>query len=169
MENGRLGCFAGETMENTVKLCKTIQNHGKLEKGVWVFLFITTIKKKKIKKQLLVTDGGIIENKVLFSYVWLFGVIWGYVWFLLFWCAFLWGVGLLLWAVFWLWAWRKRGFMAVFIVFRIKEKSTTISRRLSFATKKFRNSNPHRQGLSGFLRSALSARQEFCFCPQGSY
>ena len=37
----------GETMENTVKLCKTIQNHGKLEKGVWVFLFITTIKKKK--------------------------------------------------------------------------------------------------------------------------
>lgn len=90
MENGRLGCFAGETMENTVKLCKTIQNHGKLEKGVWVFLFITTIKKKKIKKQLLVADGGIIENKVLFSYVWLLGVICGYVWFLLFWCAFLW-------------------------------------------------------------------------------
>lgn len=94
MENGRLGCFAGETMENTVKLCKTIQNHGKLEKGVWVFLFITTIKKKKIKKQLLVADGGIIENKVLFSYVWLLGVICGYVWFLLFWCAFLWGCGI---------------------------------------------------------------------------
>lgn len=169
MENGRLGCFAGETMENTVKLCKTIQNHGKLKKGVWVFLFITTIKKKKIKKQLLVADGGIIENKVLFSYVWLLGVICGYVWFLLFWCAFLWGVGLLLWAVFWLWAGRKRGFTVVFIVFRIKEKSTTISRRLSFATKKFRNSNPHRQELSGCLHSALSARQEFCFCPRGSY
>lgn len=58
-----------------------------------MFLFITTIKKKKIKKQLLVADGGIIENKVLFSYVWLLGVICGYVWFLLFWCAFLWGVG----------------------------------------------------------------------------
>lgn len=114
VENGRLGCFAGETMENTMKLCKTIQNHGKLEKGVWVFLFITTIKKKKIKKQLLVADGGIIENKVLFSYVWLLRVMCGYVWFLLFWCAFLWGVGLLLWAVFWLWAGRKRGFTAVF-------------------------------------------------------
>lgn len=43
-------------------------------------------------------------------------------------------------------------------------KSSTI-----FATKKFRNSNPHRQELSGCLHSALSARQEFCFCPQGSY
>lgn len=49
----------GETMENHAKLGKTIQNYGKLEKGVWVFLFITTIKKKKIKKQLLVADGGV--------------------------------------------------------------------------------------------------------------
>ena len=141
-----------------------------LKRGFGCFYLLQLLKKKKIKKQLLVTDGGIIENKVLFSYVWLLGVICGYVWFLLFWCAFLWGVGLLLWAAFWLWAGRKRGFTAVFRRgFRIKEKSTTISRRLSFATKKFRNSNPHLQELSGCLHSALSARQEFCFCPQGSY
>jgi hypothetical protein len=47
VENGRLGCFAGKTMENHGKHPKTTQNYGKLEKGVWVFLFITTIKKKK--------------------------------------------------------------------------------------------------------------------------
>ena len=101
MENGRLGCFAGETMENTVKLCKTIQNHGKpyktmenLKRGFGCFYLLQLLKKKNIKKQLLVADGGIIENKVLFSYVWLLRVICGYVWFLLFWCAFLWGCGI---------------------------------------------------------------------------